>query len=83
MTDRTTAGRGRGEQMTHGELFAGVSGFGLGFHRSGITTAWQVEIDPHARRVLKQHYRDIPHRADVRECGAMYGQCGREEGENA
>lgn len=32
--------------MTHGELFAGISGFGLGFSRAGIKTLWRVEIDP-------------------------------------
>lgn len=34
--------------LTHGELFAGISGFGLGFERHGIKTLWASEIDPAA-----------------------------------
>ena len=56
-------------KLTHGELFAGISGFGLGFSEAGIETAWQVEIDKHCRSVLKRHYPDVLLLEDVRECG--------------
>jgi len=56
--------------LTHGELFAGISGFGLGFSRSGIVTKWHVEIDPKCQNVLRRHYPDAEIFSDVRECGA-------------
>src|SRR5689334_1470137 len=56
--------------LTHGELFAGISGFGLGFERAGIETRWAVEIDPACRRVLAHHHPDAALYDDVREVGA-------------
>lgn len=56
--------------ITHGELFAGVSGFGLGFSRSGIVTKWSVEIDKQCQQVLRAHNPDIPILSDIRDCGA-------------
>ncbi len=44
--------------LTHGELFAGISGFGLGFEESGIVTKWRCEIDIKPRAVLREHYPD-------------------------
>jgi len=44
--------------MTHGELFAGISGFGLGFEANGIETLWAVDIDKNCKRVQKHHYLD-------------------------
>ena len=55
---------------THGELFAGTSGFGMGFERAGIETAWRVENDPHCQRLLKGHYPDTLLLGDVQDCGA-------------
>lgn len=40
---------------THGELFAGIGGFGLGAERCGIKTLWRVEIDHHCQDVLRRH----------------------------
>jgi DNA (cytosine-5)-methyltransferase 1 len=56
--------------MTHGELFAGYGGFGLGFERAGIRTVWRVEIDRDCQRVLRHHHPDDLLLSDVRECGA-------------
>lgn len=55
--------------LTHGELFAGISGFGLGFERAGIKTIWRVEIDPHCQELLKAKYPDSIVLSDVKECG--------------
>jgi site-specific DNA-cytosine methylase len=56
--------------LSHGELFAGIGGFSVGFEAAGIETAWQVEINPAAQKVLKVHYPNILLLGDVRECGA-------------
>ena len=56
--------------MTHGELFAGISGFGIAFERAGIQTAWRVEIDPNCQTVLKHHYPDDLLLSDIHDCGA-------------
>lgn len=56
--------------MTIGELFAGVSGFGLGFEQSGCTVAWQVEQDTNARKVLSARFPGVQQFDDVRTVGA-------------
>jgi len=56
--------------MTHGDLFAGIGGFSLGFERSGIETRWQVEIDPKLRAVLGDRFPGIPTFEDVCGCSA-------------
>jgi DNA (cytosine-5)-methyltransferase 1 len=55
--------------MTHGELFAGISGFGLGFARAGIKTIWHVEIDVHCQKVLRRHYPGALLLSDIKDCG--------------
>lgn len=55
--------------LTNGELFAGISGFGLGFESAGIKTVWRVEIDRDCQRLLKSRYPDDLLLSDVRECG--------------
>lgn len=56
--------------LTHGELFAGISGFGQGFERHGIETRWHVEIDKTAQSVLRRHYSNTLILDDVRTVGA-------------
>lgn len=56
--------------LTHGELFAGISGFGVGFEASGIVTRWRVEIDNAPRSVLRHHYPADKLERDVLQCGA-------------
>jgi len=46
-------------------LFAGVGGFDLGLTRSGHSCVGQVEIDKHARKILEQHFPDVPKHDDV------------------
>ena len=55
--------------LTHGELFAGISGFGLGFSRAGIETLWYVEIDKSCQDILRRHYPSALIFSDVRDCG--------------
>lgn len=52
-----------------GSLFSGVGGFDLAFERAGFEIAWQCEIDPYARAVLKRHWPDVRLFEDVRELG--------------
>lgn len=51
--------------FTYGELFAGVSGFGLGFERAGAKCAWRCEIDRQAQDVLRFNYPSDPLWGDV------------------
>jgi DNA (cytosine-5)-methyltransferase 1 len=52
--------------VTFGSLFAGIGGVDLGFYRAGLRCAWQVEIGPDARRVLRHHWPDATLHEDVR-----------------
>jgi len=54
-----------------GSLFAGIGGFELGFSRAGISTAWQVEIDPFCQKVLRERYPKIAPSllSDIRQVG--------------
>ena len=54
---------------TVGSLFAGIGGFDLGFERAGFTTAWQVEINEWARKVLAKNFPHAERYADIRGLG--------------
>ena len=56
--------------MKFGSLFSGVGGFDLGFERSGMECAWQVEYDPHCQAVLERHYPNVRRYRDVRDVGS-------------
>ena len=54
--------------MTHGELFAGIGGFGLAAHWAGIDTLWANEIDPFAAKVLRKNFPNTTiYEKDIRE----------------
>lgn len=57
-------------ELTHGELFAGIGGFGMGFDRAGMKTIWHVEIDKDCQNVLRRHFPECDLFGDVCECGS-------------
>lgn len=57
------------EGATHGELFAGIGGFGVGANRVGLETKWHVEIDSPCQNILRRHFPDTKVHSDVREVG--------------
>ena len=54
--------------MTIGSLFSGIGGLELGLERAGLgPVAWQAEIDPFAREILRAHWPNVKQYRDVRE----------------
>ncbi len=62
----TATSRKQCNQLLYGSLFSGIGGMDLGFDRAGMKCAWQVEIDPYARRVLEKHWPEVPKHDDIR-----------------
>ena len=56
--------------MTHGELFAGIGGFGLAAHWAGLETLWANEIDPFAIKGLKKNFPNTKiYEEDIKKIG--------------
>jgi DNA (cytosine-5)-methyltransferase 1 len=59
------------QTITVGSLFAGIGGIELGLERAEheryqFKTAWQVECDPYAQKILAKHWPDCGRWDDVR-----------------
>lgn len=48
--------------MTHASLFSGIGGFDLAAEWAGWTNAFNCEIDPFCRTILKYHFPDAKRR---------------------
>jgi DNA (cytosine-5)-methyltransferase 1 len=66
MQNQTTLSPLRCNPLLYGSLFSGIGGIDLGFDRAGLKCAWQVEIDPFARKVLEKHWPGVPKHDDIR-----------------
>jgi DNA (cytosine-5)-methyltransferase 1 len=51
---------------THGSIFAGIEGFGIGFESAGWKTIWQIEFNAINRAVLADRFPDALQLRDVR-----------------
>lgn len=49
------------------DLFSGIGGFSLGLERAGMETVAFCEFEPHAQKILRKHWPDVPIHSDVRE----------------
>lgn len=51
---------------TFGSLFSGIGGIDLGLSWAGWTCAFQIEIDPYCRKILKRHWPSVPRHDDIK-----------------
>lgn len=54
------------QDLTMGNLFAGIGGFELGGEMAGCTTIWNCEIEERQRRVLKKHFPNAIQYEDIK-----------------
>lgn len=52
-------------RITHASLFSGIGGFDLAAEWAGWTNAFNCEIDPFCRRILKYHFPNAEQYADI------------------
>ena len=52
--------------MTHASLFSGIGGFDLAAEWAGWTNAFNCEIDPFCRKIIKYHFPDAEQYGDIR-----------------
>lgn len=52
--------------MLHASLFSGIGGFDLAAEWAGWTNAFNCEIDPFCRKILKYHFPDAEQYGDIR-----------------
>lgn len=45
-------------ELTHGSLFSGIEGFGLGAALAGIKTEWSCELEKYQTKVIKKNFGD-------------------------
>lgn len=45
-------------ELTHGSLFSGIEGFGLGAALAGIKTEWSCEFEKYQTEVIKKFWRE-------------------------
>lgn len=43
-------------ELTHGSLFSGIEGFGLGAALAGIKTEWSCEFEKYQTEVIKKKF---------------------------
>ncbi len=55
--------------MTFGSLFAGIGGFDSALESAGCRSAWQVEINSDANKVLEKHWPNTERFTDVCDFG--------------
>ena len=53
------------------EVFAGVGGLALAWHRSGARHVGMIEVEPFPRRILARHFPDVPQWNDVTTVRAL------------
>ena len=51
--------------MIHASLFSGIGGFDLAAEWAGWTNAFNCEIDPFCRTILKYHFPNAYHHDDI------------------
>jgi DNA (cytosine-5)-methyltransferase 1 len=72
MQNQTTLSPLRCNPLFYGSLFSGIGGIDIGFDRAGLKCAWQVEIDKFARKVLDNHWPEVPKHEDIRTFEPTY-----------